>query len=383
MPAPHHRLASQVKASTAALAAALAAVLALAAPSATHAAEGVPAASGDAAGEAARPATSWFGIPVAFYTPETGSGFGAIGGVHFRVEPALQTSDVQVLATATVKEQALFDLRTQLFPSDKLAVGGDLRLSVYPDLFYGIGDDTPTSAKERFTSRSLEVQVTPEWYLVSGRLRTGPRVWFRQESFRDLAPGGQLASGAIAGVNGYASVGLGWSLTWDSRDSRFAPRSGSSVEAWYLLAPGAFGDSLHFGRGALDARQFVPLGRSMVLGFAGHLELAHGAVPVTLLPRLGGDKNLRGYYEGRWRDRSLYSGQAELRLPIGGRFGGVIFAGLSDVAHRPSGFQARTIRPAAGAGARFRLTDDGLNIRLDAGVGQEGANIYLNLGEAF
>jgi hypothetical protein len=32
---------------------------------------------------------------------------------------------------------------------------------------------------------------------VPHRLRTGPRAWFRQESFRDLSPGGKLASSAV------------------------------------------------------------------------------------------------------------------------------------------------------------------------------------------
>lgn len=383
MPAPLPRPAHEAIAASAVFASTLAAVLSLAGPSVAPAAESLPAQAGDATGEAASPGTAWFAIPVAFYLPETRFGFGAIGGVHLRFEPSLQVSDVHVLATATVKEQALLDLRVQLFPSEELTLGGVLRLSVYPDLYFGTGPETPRSVKETFTSRSLEVQLTPEWYLVPGRLRTGPRAWFRQESFSDLAPGGQLVSGAVTGVSGYASAGLGWSLTWDSRDNRFAPRSGSSMEAWYLLAPGAFGDRLSFGRGALDARQFVPLGRSVVLGLAGHLELAHGAVPVTLLPRLGGDRNLRGYFEGRWRDRYLYSGQAELRFTMASRFGAVVFAGLSDVAHRPSAFETRNIRPAAGVGGRFRLTDDGLNIRLDAGAGQEGLNVYLNLGEAF
>lgn len=368
--------------SAATFAALLAVGMTLTAPSAARPVEDDRATSPGAAA-APSPPSSWFAIPVAFYMPETRLGLGAMGGVHFRFEPALQVSDVQVVGTGTAGHQALFALQTQLFPSSAMAIGGSLRLSRYPDVFYGVGDDTPRSAREGFTSASFEAQLAPEWYLIPGRLRSGPRAWFRQESFRDLVPGGLLASGTMAGLGGYASTGLGWSLTWDTRDNRFAPGSGNSVEAWYLLSPGVFGDRLRFGRGALDARQFLPLWRAVVLGTAGHFELAHGDVPVTLLPRLGGDRNLRGYYEGRWRDHVLYSGQAEIRFPVAGRFGAALFAGLSDVAHRLSGFESRTIRPAAGAGLRYRLTDDGLNVRLDVGAGQDGANLYFNLGEAF
>lgn len=351
------------------------------APSSTAA--DVAGAGGEVPAGALATRADWFAIPIAFYLPETRFGLGAMGGVHFRFRPGLQTSDVQVIATGTAKAQALLNLTTQLFPSDQLAVGGLVRLSLYPDFFYGVGDAAAARARESFTSRSVEVQVSPEWYLLPGRLRTGPRARFRREDFRDLAPGGRLASGAIAGVVDYAALGLGWSLAWDTRDSRFFPLQGNAFEAWYLLSTPIAGDGGRFGQGAIDARQFFPLAGRLVIGVSGHFELSHGDVPMTLLPRLGGDQNLRGYYLGRWRDRFVYSGQAELRFPVVGRLGGAVFAGVSDVAARLSDFDARTIRPAAGAGARYRLTDDGLNVRLDVGVGIEGANFYLNLGEAF
>jgi hypothetical protein len=349
---------------------------------ATGAAEAAGAATRSAVDEAP-PGTAWFAIPVLFYLPETRLGLGALGGVHFRAEPRLETSDVQLVVSGTARGQALLGLTSQLFPSEELALGAVVRLSRYPDYFYGVGHDTPARAKEAFTSRSVELQLSPEWFVVPRRLRTGPRAWFRQESFRDLAPGGQLASGAIPGIEDYAALGLGWSVSWDTRDCRFFPRRGNAVEVWYLLTPRLTEDAPRFGRGALDARQFFPLGPLVVLGLGGHLELAHGDVPITLLPRLGGDQNLRGYYQGRWRDRLMYSGQAELRFPVAGRLGGAVFAGVSDVAARLAAFDRRTVRPAAGAGARFRLTDDGLNIRLDLAAGAEGANLYFSLGEAF
>jgi hypothetical protein len=115
-----------------------------------------------AAAESRSPATNWFAFPVAFYMPETRFGFGAIGGVHFAFEPALQTSDVQLLAVGTMKEQALLDLWAQLFPFETLALGVAVKLAVFPDLYYGIGDDTSASAREAFTSRLAEVQLAAE-----------------------------------------------------------------------------------------------------------------------------------------------------------------------------------------------------------------------------
>jgi hypothetical protein len=362
---------------------ALASLLAgVALPSAAPASEATgPAAEASAPGRAS--GAVWFAIPVASFTPETRLGLGALGGVHFRMGPELETSDVQAVLTGTARQQALLDVTSQLFPSERLAVGSVLRSSILPDYFWGIGSHAPEGARESFTSRYIELQVSSEWFVVPHRLRTGPRVWFRRESIRELAPDGQLSSGAVSGVEDYAAPGFGWGATWDTRDNRFFPLRGAAVEAWYLLSPRLVADAPRFGRGALDARQFLPLGGKAVLGLAAHLELAHGEVPFTLLPRLGGEQYLRGYYQGRWRDHFMYSVQSEVRFPIVGRLGGVVFAGASDVAANASSLGLSTVRPAAGAGARFRLTDDGLNVRLDLGVGREGSNLYLGLGEAF
>jgi hypothetical protein len=344
-------------------------------------AEGVKAEE-PAAAPRAPAGREWFGFPIAYYTPETHLGYGVLGGVDFRVKPGLDVSDVQAIVSGTTRQQAFLSLTSLVFPTDRVAVGGSLRLFDFPDYFWGVGSDTPSSAKEAFTSRYVEALLTGEWYVVP-RLRTGPRAWFRQESLLDLQPGGALATGGLPGSEGYAAPGVGWGVVWDTRDSRFFPHSGSDVEAWYLYAWRIDRAASPFGRASFDARRFQTLGHGIVLGLAGHLEVAHGEVPVTLLPRLGGDQYLRGYYYGRWRDRVMYSGQAELRVPIVWRLLATAFGGVSDVAPSFSSFGAATIRPAGGVGARLRLSEQGLNVRFDVGVGQEGANVYFALGEAF
>ena len=328
------------------------------------------------------PRPEWYGLPIAYYTPETRLGYGVLGGVNFRAEPDLDVSDVQLVVSGTTRQQAFLRLTSLVFPADRLAVGGALRLFDFPDYYWGVGADTPSGAKEAFTSRYSEALLTGEWY-VGRRLRTGPRAWFRKESLVDLQPGGQLASGVLPGSEGYAAPGVGWGVVWDSRDNRFFPRGGSDVEAWYLYAWRIDRAAPPFGRASLDASRFQALGHGIVLGLAGHLELAHGEVPVTLLPRLGGDQYLRGYYYGRWRDRVMVSGQAEVRVPIAWRILGAAFGGVSDVAPSFSSFGAATVRPAGGAGARLRLSEQGLNVRVDVGVGVEGPNFYFALGEAF
>jgi outer membrane translocation and assembly module TamA len=326
--------------------------------------------------------TDWFVLPVAFYLPETSLGLALSGGYHFGTDRGIQTSSVHAVGAYTLNSQASMSIDGQLFAGESLALTAKGLFSVFPSHFFGIGNGARREDDEAFTSRLAEVQLASEIYLVPRRLRTGPKVAFRKERFFSFAPGGQLGSGRVPGTSDYTRVGLGWSLSWDTRDSLFAPRRGEYLEASYLFMPGGAASG-GFGRGHVDARHFTPLGVGHVLGIETRVDYAHGDVPFTVLPRLGGGAGLRGYFDGRYRDRIAYLLQAEYRFPLVWRVGGAAFAGAGGVAAAASELSIEHVRPAAGAGLRFRLTEDGVVLRADVAVGQDGANVYVLGMQAF
>ena len=329
-----------------------------------------------------RPSTDWFVLPVAFYLPETSLGVALSGGYHFGTDRGIQTSSVHVVGAYTLNSQASLSVDGQLFAGESLALTAKGLFSVFPSHFFGIGNGARREDDEAFTSRLGEVQLASEIYLIPRRLRTGPKIGFRSEHFFSFATAGQLASGRVAGTSDYTRVGLGWSLSWDTRDSLFAPSRGEYLEASYVFMPG--GDaSGGFGRGHVDARRFALLGAGHVLGIETRVEYAHGDVPFTVLPRIGGGMGLRGYLDGRYRDRIAYLLQAEYRFPLLWRVGGAAFAGAGGVAAAASDIRPEHLRPAAGAGLRFRLTEDGVVLRADVAVGQDGANVYVVGMQAF
>ena len=66
------------------------------------------------------------------------------------------------------------------------------------------------------------------------------------------------------------------------------------------------------------------------------------------------------------------------------RWGAVVFVGGGDVGDKLSSFKLKNIRPNGGFGLRFLLDkEENLNVRADLGIGNEKANVYLNLSEAF
>ena len=195
--------------------------------------------------------------------------------------------------------------------------------------------------------------------------------------------GGLVATGAVEGANGFSAIGLGLGVTWDSRDHPLWPAHGSFAQAQYMYYPSSLGRNDGFGRGSAEGRLFFALPHERVLGLAAQLEQAHGATPFSILAKLGSTRYLRGVLEGRYRDNVAWATQAELRTPVWWRFFATAFAAVGDVAPDLASLQLDTLKVAGGAGVRYRLTDEGANVRLDVAASRDGPLVYLLLLEAF
>lgn len=330
---------------------------------------------------------SWFALPVVFWMPETRAGLAAAAGLHFHLDGATRASSVFAVGAYTLEHQYSADLAADLTLRDGTLLSGRLRAVHFPDAFYGIGPETPTSAREPYTRQWAQALFSAEVTEGSGRFRIGPRLDLRAERNSELQPGGQLATGAVEGANGFSAVGLGLGAAWDTRDLPLFPSHGSLVELWYLHYPEELGHHREFAAASLEGRVFhpvpVPLAGRSVLAAAAYLEQAFGDVPFTLLPKLGSTGYLRGWREGRFRDHLATALQVELRMPLPDRFGWVLFASAGEVARDLGALDADALRVSGGAGLRFRLTPEGTNIRLDVAESSAGLEVYLVLLEAF
>lgn len=332
-----------------------------------------------------RAAPSWFLIPSLFYLPETSLGVAVAGGVHGTISGAARPSSLHAAVLGTVRAQASVDVTSHLVLAAPVILDGNARVSRYPDRFFGIGPETPASAAEDFTARYVEVLLAPRFVSRGERLGFGPRFHFRAEAAPQVQPGGALAAGTIPGSHGYVATGLGLGALWDDRNDLYEPSHGRYAEAWYIEYPGDVGRGHgEFGRGALDYRQFFALPPGEVLAVNAYLEGARGSTPFELLPKLGGDRFLRGFRAGRYRANLMYVLQAEYRFPLVWRFGGAAFAGIGGVASSIAGVFHAPIRPAGGGGLRFRLTEDRVQIRLDVAWGESAVPaFYVIVFEAF
>lgn len=324
----------------------------------------------------------WAVFPFVLYTPETGFGAGAAAGYYRRFDPAVEPSSFLGSVQASLRGQFSLQVAPDVYLPGGRRIEGEFRVSRFPDRFYGLGPDTPSELEEDFTSRIVVIRA--RWLEPLGpHVRVGPQVTARHERVVKVEEDGLLDGASIPGAGGSRVVGVGLAAVLDTRDSLFSPRRGGYLEGAWTVHDGRLGSDFDFHRLVLDARRFLPVGERSVIGLHAYAEAAPGVAPFTVQPLLGGSRRLRGYREGRYRDRFLATVQAEARFPVRGRFGGVVFAAAGDVASRPGDLDLSSLEAAGGVGLRYRLTEEGVVLRGDFALGREGVEVYFTINHAF
>lgn len=331
--------------------------------------------------------------PIISHAPETSWGAGL--GAKFLFKPRgagtdTRTSNIPVSFQYTLNKQyILYSGYTVFFNHENYLLRGNLRHSSFPQLFYGVGNNTPNANEEIYDYRYTLVEPLL-LRRIAGKLFLGGGVRHVRVSDVELAPQSILidANGQPreTGARGAVSTGLETALTYDTRDNVLNAQRGILAEVtrgWYGKQ---LGGQFRYELTRIDLRQYFLLAakRQHVLAYQLFGYFASGNVPLLELGALGGGGLMRGYYEGRYLDRNYAAAQVEYRWPLTSRFGVVGFASVGRVAARLRDFGFQGLHPAAGAGLRFKLVKaENLNLRFDAAFGDAGGAFYLNVAEAF
>lgn len=323
-------------------------------------------------------------LPIVFYTPETGVAGGGAVLCLYRDASSPRASSLTADIIFTQNKQFIAELAgDQYFEEGRCRLTTDLLFQKYPNKFFGIGNNTPESGEETYTPQTFLLKAVL-YRNLSSYINIGPVVRYENVSMHETSPGGILAAGILPGSKGGSSAGLGIVANWDSRDNTFAARSGSFYQLTTLFYRSAFGSDFSYDDIQIDTRSFFRTFSDHIVAVQGFGEFMDGLAPFQSYAKFGGENLLRGYFDGRYRDKNAVSLQVEYRVPVWWRFGVVGFAGVAQVADRIGRFAIDRFWLAGGIGLRFAWNpEERINVRMDYGAGSNSSGVYITITEAF
>jgi hypothetical protein len=323
-------------------------------------------------------------LTILFYTPETGIAGGAAALYLYRDPSSPRASALTADIIYTQKKQFIAEISgDQYFEQGQYRLMTDLLFQKYPNKFFGIGNNTQESNEETYTPQTVFVKAVL-YRNLSSHVNIGPIVRYENASMSETLAGGVLASGFLPGSRGGVSAGVGIVANWDSRDNTFAAQSGSFYQLTTLFYRSAFGSDYSYDDIQIDLRNFFVTMTDHVFAIQAAGEFIDGEASFQNLAKFGGQNILRGYYEGRYRNKNGVAIQAEYRIPVWWRFGVVGFAGVAQVADRFSSLALDHFWSAGGMGLRFSWSpEERINIRMDYGAGSNSSGLYFTITEAF
>lgn len=327
-------------------------------------------------------------IPIVYYTPETRWAGGVAVLYAFRMRgqsDSIRPSQLQLGMAYTQEKQLLLYLPFQVyFRQEKFQVFGELGYYRYVYQFYGIGNNNGKASEESYYVNFPRVRVSL-LQLVAPHHYLGLRYWWDDYRINRTEAGGLLAGDVVPGSKGGVVSGTGLVWNYDSRDQIFYPSKGFWTEGEVFINDKTIGSDFNFTRVSLDASGYFKVKRKSVLALNAWLVFMQGTPPFQQLAFIGGPKKMRGYFEGRLRDKNLWMLQAEYRFPTFRRFGAVAFTGAGAVSPSVKNLFGQTVHFTYGAGLRFNLSKkDHINLRLDVAANELGEiSPYLTVKEAF
>lgn len=327
--------------------------------------------------------TQFLLLPIIFSSPDTRLAFGVLPQVVFRNSPSSNPSSIRMDAYYTQNRQYHILLRPAFWLKDnRWSLSGKFSFKKWPTSFYGIGNNTLSDDRDKFTENLYEFS-----FQAARRIRSdyygGINYSFTRSTIDPLNENGSLSSGNIIGTGRNLISVAGLVLKKDTRNNHFYPERGSYHTLEISSSSKLLGSDFDFTRFRLDLRKYISLKHRQVLALQTVFSVSTGDFPFRMLSSVG--STLRGYSTVRYIDRSLAAFQAEYRVaPLFWRLGFVAFAGVGDVFKNVNDLHINTLKFSTGIGLRYLFSrSERINIRLDYGLGNDSSGDYIDLNEAF
>lgn len=342
------------------------------------------------------------------YSPDFGLLVGGSALMTFSMHPkdsSLQRSVVPInIAFIFNGGINLFSKPQLFFKHDRFRIFGKFSYINTMENYYGVGYATnrdyvrsDTTSQYRYSG----VQINP-WFLFrlgNSNFFAGPQIDIKYDHFTKPAkylPLDPAYATAGGDANGYKdfSAGIGFLLTYDSRDIPSNAYKGLYLDFRGMMYNKIFGSNKNFYRLELDYRQYKSVGNRKVIAWTAQSKNVFGNdIPLTQYSLTGTPFDLRGYYQGQYRDKSSHIVLAEYRQMfntdketwlkrIVSHLGFAAWTGCGFMG--PTPVKIEGVLPNYGLGLRIEIQPR-MNVRLDLGKNTVNNQtlFYFNITEAF
>lgn len=317
------------------------------------------------------------------YSSDSKFGLGLVAAGLYSTNPSdttLQPSNISFKFDATTA--AHFELKLSgehISPQDLYRIDYEVSFSSIDTKYWGIGydlcSDDANESEYKYLASSARVRASRRF----GRhFYIGPVATFDYVNARDFQHPA-LWEGL---PDRMFSWGIGLSARYDTRDYVTAPHRGVLVSVEQTFNARWMGNRNGYSVNEFTAAWYTPVWRGATLASRLHSRLTWGDTPWGMLSYIGGSTDMRGYFEGRYRDKNEIDLCVELRQHVWRRNGMAVWGGLASVFPRLSAIGHTPLLPNWGIGYRWEFKHR-MNVRVDLGFGRGQCGIIFNINEAF
>lgn len=318
------------------------------------------------------------------YASDTKFGLGMVAAGLYRSDPndtLLPPSNVSLFGDVSTVGFYMLGVRgNHIAPRGRYRIDYRLYFYSFPSDFWGIGYEMGDNDDNKSEMKRWQAQAEAAFlFRVADNFYVGPMASY------DYVIGKYIERPELLnGMDHHTwNVGAGVSLVYDNRDNLTNPHRGIYLNLKQMFRPRFMGNDYAFSTTKFRFDCYQQLGEGTVLAEDFGANFNFGNPSWGMMANLGGTSSMRGYYEGRYRDKHSLEATVELRQHVWKRNGIVVWAGAGTVFPKFSELRSNRILPNVGVGYRWEFKKN-VNVRLDYGFGKSGQSGFLfNINEAF
>lgn len=318
------------------------------------------------------------------YSTDTKLGIGLVAAGLYRAnanDTLLPPSNVSLFGDVSTVGFYMLGIRgTHIFPQDKYRADYTIYFYSFPCKFWGMGYDMGDDDSNKSDMKRWQARFKASFLFHLGdNLYLGPMVSY------DYVIGRRIERPELLnGMDQHTwNIGAGFSAVYDTRDVLTYPHRGFYINLSQCFRPRFMGNDYAFSTTELQVDAYQRVWRGAILAEDFRTMLNFGNPSWGMMALLGNSNSMRGYYEGRYRDKHKMEAQVELRQHVWKRNSLTTWVGAGTVFHRFSEMRSRHILPNFGIGYRWEFKKN-VNVRLDYGFGKAGQTGFLfSINEAF